>query len=115
MKSLSPHQHSSVEINGANLLSASMRRRAFLEQLCGGFGSVALMAMLGKSELTASSSSGLYQGVPPSRPKAKKVIHLFMNGGVSPMDTFDYKPQLDRLHGERFDPGAGKLVESVTN
>ena len=115
MKSHSPHQSSSVEFSGANRPAASMRRRAFLEQLGGGFGSIALMAMLGNSELSASSSSGFYQGVPPSRPKARKVIHLFMNGGVSPMDTFDYKPQLDRLHGERFDPGAGKLVESVTN
>ena len=37
-----------------------------------------------------------------------------MNGGASPVDTFDYKPALARLHGERFDPGGGQLVESVT-
>jgi len=38
-----------------------------------------------------------------------------MNGGVSPMDTFDYKPALKSQHGNRFDPGEGQLVESVTN
>jgi len=36
-----------------------------------------------------------------------------MNGGASPMDTFDHKPALERLHGRKFDPGSGK-VESVT-
>ena len=48
-------------------------------------------------------------------PKAKRVIQLFMNGGVSQMDTFDPKPRLKELSGQAFDPGAGKLVESVTN
>ena len=38
-----------------------------------------------------------------------------MNGGVSQVDTFDPKPLLDRHHGERFDPGTGERVESVTN
>lgn len=49
----------------------------------------------------------------PSR--IKRIIHLFMNGGVSQMDTFDPKPRLNALEGQRFDPGAGQLVESVTN
>ena len=33
-------------------------------------------------------------------------IQLFMNGGVSQMDTFDYKPELHRRHGQPFDPGS---------
>ena len=37
--------------------------------------------------------------------KVRRVIQLFMNGGVSQMDTFDYKPELDRRHGQPFDPG----------
>ena len=44
----------------------------------------------------------------------KRVIQLFMNGGASPMDTFDYKPRLAELHGQTFDPGGGAKVESVT-
>jgi hypothetical protein len=38
-----------------------------------------------------------------------------MNGGVSQMDTFDYKPELEKRHGEKFDPGAGQRVEGVTS
>ena len=49
------------------------------------------------------------------QPKAKRVIQLFMNGGVSQMDTFDHKPVLNKLNGKKFDPGDGRLVESVTN
>ncbi len=36
--------------------------------------------------------------------KARRVIQLFMNGGASPMDTFDYKPALERLHGQMLGP-----------
>ena len=38
-----------------------------------------------------------------------------MNGGASPMDTFDHKPQLAKLHGKKFDPGGNVKLESVTN
>ena len=48
------------------------------------------------------------------RAKVKRVIQLFMNGGASQMDTFDYKPRLAELHGQKFDPGGGAKVESVT-
>ena len=41
------------------------------------------------------------------------MIQLFMNGGVSQMDTFDYKPELHRRHGQRFDPGSH--VEAPTS
>jgi hypothetical protein len=37
-----------------------------------------------------------------------------MNGGMSPQDTFDYKPRLIELHGKPFDPGNGQRIESVT-
>lgn len=37
-------------------------------------------------------------------PKARRVIQLFMTGGASPMDTFDYKPELERLHGQKLGP-----------
>src|SRR5439155_1523713 len=47
------------------------------------------------------------------RARARRVIQLFMNGGVSQVDTFDYKPRLQRLHGRRFAPG--EHVEAVTS
>ncbi|MEZ6099245.1 MAG: DUF1501 domain-containing protein [Pirellulaceae bacterium] len=44
--------------------------------------------------------------------KVKRVIQLFMNGGVSQMDTFDYKPELERRHGESIDFGLKAAVTS---
>jgi hypothetical protein len=48
-------------------------------------------------------------------PKAKRVIQLFMNGGASQCDTFDYKPELIKRHGQKFDPGPGVVVEAATS
>ena len=48
------------------------------------------------------------------RAKVKRVVQLFMNGGASPMDTFDYKPRLAELNGQTFDPGGDVKLESVT-
>src|SRR5262249_15174146 len=50
--------------------------------------------------------------LPHFQPKARRVIELFMNGGASQCDLFDYKPQLIAWHGKRFDPGAGQRVEA---
>jgi hypothetical protein len=86
-------------------MSEPVNRRAFLRHSGGGFGSLAL------SQLLAADGSAAQ---PHYRPRAKRVIQLFMNGGVSQMDTFDPKPRLDELHDQAFDPGAGQLVESVT-
>ncbi len=71
-------------------------RRQFLETIGGGFGGVAL------SQLFLRDSSAL---VTPHHPaKVKKIIQLFMTGGASPMDIFDPKPELDRLHGQMLGP-----------
>jgi hypothetical protein len=81
-------------------------RREFLWRSGGGFGALALSQML--SVLGSSPGGGAHY-----RPKAKRVIQLFMNGGVSQMDTFDYKPALEKLHGEKFEPGSA--VEAATS
>jgi hypothetical protein len=68
-----------------------------------GFGMMAFAGMVGRS--VAEASTGLLSpsgGLLPQThfaPKAKNVIFLFMNGGVSQVDTFDYKPELDKYHG----------------
>ena len=85
-------------------------RRRFLHHTGGGFGGLALAHLL-----SSDTHASLLGGRLPHMPKAKRVIQLFMNGGVSQMDTFDPKPRLTELHGQAFDPGAGQLVESVTN
>ena len=81
-------------------------RRKFLETTAGGFAGLALSQIL---RAETANGSALHH-----RPKAKRVIQLFMNGGVSQMDTFDYKRSLEELDGKTFDPGDGRLVESVT-
>src|ERR1043166_3615947 len=78
-----------------------LSRRHLIQSLCGGLGSVGLTALL--SEQTASATAfGRYAG-PKLPAKAKQVIFLFMAGGPSQIDTFDPKPNLLKLQGQRPD------------
>src|SRR5947209_6997730 len=85
-------------------------RRAFLGRTGSGFGMVALTSMLAEAGLlTAPAQASMVAGNPiaakPSHfpAKAKSVIWLFMNGGQSQVDTFDYKPALERHDGQKLD------------
>jgi hypothetical protein len=96
--------------------SGMRTRREFLASLGQGFGNLALAHLFLQDGLLADTltpraelNGGLHH-----RAKAKRVIQLFMNGGVSQSDTFDYKPQLIKYSGQKFDPGPGLKVESVT-
>ena len=91
-------------------ISKAMQRRDFLNTLGGGFGGLALNSLLAEEATQPHVGDYVHH-----RPRIKRVVQLFMNGGVSPMDTFDYKPALKPMHGQRFNPGEGQLVESVTN
>jgi hypothetical protein len=88
-------------------------RRSFLLRSAAGLGGFALAeGALRSSEFArarASEASELDRSV-PRRARAKRVIHLMMSGGVSQCDTFDYKPELIKRHGEEFDPG-GSIEE----
>src|SRR5881397_1633681 len=90
-----------------------MNRRSFLWHAGGGLGGIALTYLLGKDRLLAADRSPLrgkseLNGGLHHRAKAKRVIQLFMSGAASQVDTFDYKPELIKRHGEKFDPG-GKV------
>src|SRR2546421_1870248 len=94
-------------------------RREFLWRFGGGLGGIALAHLLGRHELLADTpvlkprpefNGGLHHPA-----KVRRIVQLFMNGGVSQMDTFDYKPQLYQRHGEKFDPGTGDKVEAATS
>lgn len=74
-------------------LNALDRRSALRTAACG-FGSMAASALLSQSAM-ASESTRLSQ-LPHHAPKAKRVIFLFMQGGVSQVDSFDYKPELQK-------------------
>jgi hypothetical protein len=72
-------------------------RRRWLQQSACGFGAVAANALLAQSGMASSSLGTL--GV-HHLPKAKRIIFLFMFGGVSQVDSFDYKPLLAQRDGE---------------
>jgi hypothetical protein len=99
-------------------------RRQFLHQVGNGFGMLALAGLLNQEEARG-------QEMPPTRTatvnplapksghfpcKAKSVIWLFMNGGPSQVDTWDYKPVLNRRDGQElagFDQNTGFFTQQV--
>jgi hypothetical protein len=85
-----------------------MDRRTFLWQTGGGLGGLALAQLLGADGLFAGGPRGPrpeLNGGLHHRAKARRVVQLFMSGAASQVDTFDYKPQLIRRHGQPFNPG----------
>jgi len=81
-----------------------LSRRAMLGQASTGFGMLALSALLGERSYASRSSAGAPadNGLPHFAPRARNVIFLFMDGGVSHVDTFDPKPRLIRENGQPF-------------
>jgi hypothetical protein len=80
---------------------ADHSRRAFLRDTFCGFGSLALASLLRDDRLRAAPADQLAPKSPPRPAKAKSVIFLFMAGGPSHLETFDSKPLLNKLHGQR--------------
>ena len=84
-------------------------RREFLWQGGCGFGAAALSSMLAKDNVLSAadnqpgSLNPLAAKLPHFAPKAKSVIFLFMYGGPSHMDTFDYKPKMTGMDGKTVD------------
>ena len=74
-------------------------RRSFLSKAYNGIGALALGGMLA-TEVDANSVNPLAPKKPHIKRKAKSCIFLFMQGGVSQMDSFEYKPVLNKLHGK---------------
>jgi hypothetical protein len=79
-------------------------RRWFFRQCGVGLGSVALASLLGTENAIGAAapraSNPLAPKQPPFRPKAKRVIYLFMGGAPSQLDLFDYKPSLAKYNGK---------------
>ena len=91
-----------------------MTRRDTLRWMGNGFGTVALA-----DALTGATARDASLPAPHFTPKAKRVIFLFLNGGMSQVDTFDPKPVLDKRHGEPMpgpkivtDRASGNLMRS---
>jgi len=81
----------------------NVNRRHFLSKLSLGVGSVALGSLLLPDLFKGSQEEQMdkiISGLPHFAPKAKRVIYLFQNGAPSQLDLFDYKPMLNKRHGE---------------
>lgn len=98
------------------LLSQPWGRRELLKTTGIGFGAVALAGMLGlnaasRTARAADRGTPLAPRPAPLPARAKRIIFLFMEGAMSHVDTFEYKPALQASDGKP-GPGGGKLVAS---
>ena len=87
----------------------SLGRRDFLTRFATGLGGVALASLLGRegSLQAATLSEASHVPLPNHSPKAKRAIQIFLQGGLSQVDSFDYKPDLAKYHGKAL-PGDEK-------
>ncbi len=86
-----------------------LTRRQLFGRAATGIGTAALASLLNPSVLNA----GGVLGAPHFAPKAKRVIYLFMSGGPSHIDLFDYKPKLKDHHGQEL-PGSVRMGQRIT-
>jgi Protein of unknown function (DUF1501) len=99
--------------------ASGISRRQIFKSAGTGFGYLALTGMLGQNVASAFDVAGSHALQPrplaPKAPhypvKARRIIFLFMNGAISQMDTWDYKPQLQKDNG-KVGPGGGVLTGS---
>ncbi len=91
-------------------------RRQWLQEVAAGFGSLALAALLAEEEARAQAAPNdpLAPRTPHFPAKARRVLFLFMHGGPSHIDTFDYKPLLERDHGKPLPFAKPRVVSSET-
>src|SRR5215475_3450493 len=89
-------------------------RRHFLGKLSLGIGSVALGSLL-IPDLFKRDDDGLpaLTGLPHFAPKAKRIIYLFQNGAPSQLESFDYKPLLNKMHGQEL-PASIRMGQRLT-
>ncbi|HRQ51536.1 MAG TPA: DUF1501 domain-containing protein, partial [Agriterribacter sp.] len=81
----------------------NINRRKFLSRMSIGLGSAALGSLLIPGLFdgaAAEEEAGFMPGIPHFAPKAKRVIYLFQNGAPSQLETFDYKPTLNKMMGQ---------------
>ncbi len=90
---------------------APLGRRDFLRQAGGGFGAIAAAWLLQNDQIRAAEREGPLAPRPPHFPaRAKSVIYLFMHGGPSHLETFDPKPDLQRLAGQPLPSSFGPVA-----
>lgn len=102
--------------------NAPFDRRHFLWNSAGGLGAIALAWIMNRDTARASDTQSRSSIAPHFSPKAKRVVQVFCAGGVSHLDTFDYKPELEKLDGKSLEGKGenlgffgqpGRLMKSV--
>jgi hypothetical protein len=99
-------------MNDQQQIAATLTRRQLFGSTATGLGTAALVSLLSKDGLSAEVSPsrpkqfGGLPDLPHHPPKVKSVIYLLQNGAPPHVDTFDYKPQMEKFRGE-------ELPESV--
>src|SRR5437016_5012478 len=92
-------------------------RRDFLWRAGAGFGALALACLLEERNTLAAAATQALDPLAPKRSdfpvKARSVIFLFMEGGPSHLDTFDYKPKLREMAGQRLPPSFGPIITAM--
>ncbi|MES2469901.1 MAG: DUF1501 domain-containing protein [Verrucomicrobiota bacterium] len=97
-----------------------LNRRGFLSRTATGLSGIALSHLLGQEHALAGLSRPIRPDINPAnpnaarrphfKPRAKNVLMIFCSGAVSQLDTFDYKPELIRLHGQPMPGGEGIIT-----
>ena len=100
-------------------MNTLLNRRHFLGNTARGLGGIALASLLQEEKLLAAAGGPIRPVIDPGQPfaaraghhpaKAKKVLVIFCAGACSQIDTFDYKPELIKRHGQAM-PGADKII-----
>ena len=89
-----------------------LTRRQFFGRSSAGIGIAALGALLGSAPQAAATPKGALD-LFHHAPKAKRIIYLFQSGGPSQMELFDYKPTLERFHGQDL-PASIRMGQRIT-
>ena len=94
------HEEKKIASKEFSNLYNSIDRRNFLSKTAMGLGAVALQQLISPFNANASTlEERIMAALPNIAPKAKRVVYLFMAGGPSQLETFDYKPKLRDLYG----------------
>src|SRR6266571_6469442 len=98
-------------------INFAMNRRDFFGRFALGIGGVALSGLLKPEAFAAPArTASPFKGIldaPHFAPKARRIIYLFMSGGPSQHDLFDYKPLLNQMNGQDL-PAAVRMGQRLT-
>src|SRR5216683_7512475 len=97
-------------------INLALNRRDFFGRFGLGLGGAALFGLLNREAFAGTTPVNPFKGIldqPHFAPKAKRIIYLFMSGGPSQHDLFDYKPLLNKMNGQDL-PASVRMGQRLT-